>query len=303
MLKRIFVLAIALLMVCAIPQSVFAANSEYVVYSNDFSDPATIADFVQQRGEWAIKDGKLWLVGDSGLSAGSFCHMILNNDSQWINYRVELDVENFQTSTGVLGHVDKSLADGSTNDSHAGYIFYLSNDAKQAAIGRSNPSDHTKYAGNLGAATRPIGTAPGSSVRLSVTFYNGELTYAIYDLASGNEIYTYTDVAADWMSGTVGVRTRISYQEFNSIDTVAFDNLKVTLLGEEADKAKAEATTAVTTEAVTTEAVTTATVTTEAPVTPEVTPSTGDAALYVAAAAVAAGALALIIKRKAAMRG
>ena len=109
-----------------------------------------------------------------------------------------------------------------------------------------------------------------------------------------------------WTEGTVGLRCRLSNAAVagDSVGNVSFDNLKVTLIGEEAKAKLAASTSSVVTEAPATEApATDAPATdapaTDAPVTPEGTPETGDSLLFVAGTALIAGlAVALIAKRK-----
>ena len=61
-MKKILTIVIAsILLVCGMAMTVGAA--EYVYYENDFSDPKTLSDFTQYRGEWDIIDGQLMLVG------------------------------------------------------------------------------------------------------------------------------------------------------------------------------------------------------------------------------------------------
>ena len=297
MLKKLISFALAALMLCAMPLTVNAADSEFVVYENDFSDPATLSQFNQFRAKWEIRDGKLWITGTEETATDPFAHIILNNNSKWKNYTVEVDVENLQTSTGIVCHVNNELADGSTNDSFAGYLCYISNDATKGAMARSKPSDYTVFGGGYDGAVISCGTAPGSDVRLVVTVIDDSLTYTIYDLKDGKELYTCTQTTNDWPEGTVGLRARVNFTSANitSINTVSFDNLKVTLLGKEAEDAKAAS--VVTTAPVVTEA---SAVTTE-PSAPESTPATGDssALMAVMAAVTLCAAAALVIKKKA----
>ncbi|MBQ7010269.1 MAG: hypothetical protein IJN63_01045 [Clostridia bacterium] len=312
MLKKILSIALACLMLCAMPLTVSAADTEFVVYENDFSDPATLAEFKQFRAKWEIKDGKLWVAApaDDITDPDTFAFLILNKDVTWKNYMVEADIENVQTSTGIVCHVNNSLADASTANSFAGYLGFLSNDATKGAMGRSNPSDHTAWGGNYSSSVFSAGTAPGSSVHMEILVTPDTFTLTIYDLETSTELYTYTEITNEWPEGTVGFRARLNNTGAGttSLNTVSFDNLKVTLLGEEADAAKAAASApVVTTEApvVTTEApvVTTAApvVTTEAPAQAEPTPPTGDAsvmAVFAAAAAICLAAVVVIKKRE-----
>ncbi|MBE6641630.1 MAG: hypothetical protein E7619_08585, partial [Ruminococcaceae bacterium] len=205
-----------------------------VLYENDFSDASTISEFRQFRSDWEIKDGKLWITGpsDDTLAADTFGFIVLNNNENWKNYVVEADIENVQTSSGIMCRVDNSLIDGSTGNSFAGYVGFVSNDTTLGAIGRSNPTDYTLWGGNYSGSVLPMGTNIGDSVHLKMTVSDGTVTLEIYDLESGNELYNFSVKTEDWAKGTVGFRARFSYANTgaSSFNKVAFDNLKVTEL-------------------------------------------------------------------------
>jgi hypothetical protein len=158
----------------------------------------------------------------------------LNKNVDWKNYVVEADIENVQTSTGILGRSNINLADSSTADSFAGVLGFISNDATKGAIGRSDPQNYTGWAGNYTDSVIDTGTAPGSSVHLKMTFNNNMITLEIFDLETEERIYHFVTYASDWTQGTVGFRVRFMYNatQKSSFNTVAFDNLKVTELVE-----------------------------------------------------------------------
>lgn len=304
MLKKILCLALVVMMICAMSITVSAADEGKVVYENDFSDPATIADFKQYRSIWEVADGKLWIVGPSEeiTDSETFGHILLNKEVTWKNYIVEADLENVQTSTGIISRADITKADASSANSFAGFLGFLSNNAKSGAMGRTNPADITAWGGNYEGSVIAAGTDMGSSVHMKVTVIDDTFTLEIFDLNTGVELYNNIVVSEEWTSGTVGFRARFNNAGTgaSSLNIVSFDNLKVTLLDEEVE------TTAAATEAVTTEAATEATTTeatvdtTVTPTVPEGTPATGDSTVLLAfaCAAIACCAAIVVFKKK-----
>ena len=61
MKKLLAIFAVTAMLALCMALAVGAAD--FVYYENDFSDPATISDFTQYRGEWAIDGGALKLIG------------------------------------------------------------------------------------------------------------------------------------------------------------------------------------------------------------------------------------------------
>ena len=308
-MKKILCAALAaLLLLCAVPFAASAEEVEYVVYENDFSDPSTLSQFNQYRIGWEIRDGALWVTGgddDHPDSGSTFGHIILNQPEKWKNYIVEVDVKNVQTSTGVIARSDVSRATDETDNSFCGYLGFLSNDATKGAMGKT-AEDGTSYGNNYGGSVISAGTTVGSDIHFVITVDGDDFTCEIYDLDTSVLLYSYTVTDTVWTEGTVGLRCRLSNAAVagDSVGNVSFDNLKVTLIGEEAKAKLAASTSSVVTEAPATEApATDAPATdapaTDAPVTPEGTPETGDSLLFVAGTALIAGlAVALIAKRK-----
>lgn len=303
-MKKFFCATLAaLLLLCALPFAASAEEAKYIVYENDFSDPSTISQFSQYRIGWEIRDGALWVTGGDAEhpdTGSTFGHIILNQSEKWKNYIVEVDVKNVQTSTGVIARSDVSLASGETDNSFCGYLGFLSNDATKGAMGYTG-ADGTSWGGNYSGSVISAGTTVGSNVHFIITVDGDSFTCEIYDLDTGALLYINTVVNSDWTEGTVGLRCRLSNASVSgdSVGNVSFDNLKVTLIGEEAQaKIDASSSSAVT-DAPVTEAPVTDAPATDAPTTPEETPETGDSLLFVAGAALIAGlAVALITKKK-----
>lgn len=214
-----------------------ASKSEYVFYSNDFSDPATISDFTQYRGEWTIKNGGLYYSAlTSGFDATSNFSFILytaNHDANLLkNYTVEADIYNVQTSAGILTHADLSQAASRPNsNSFYGYTSFIANDATKFAVGYGNWEGN--WGGNLVVGEPVIN--PGGNYHIKVT-YPGDGTFTTTATAVGSDevIWTDTQVISEWYEGSFGFRMRVAMDAQVNLDTAYWDNLKVTVYGEEA---------------------------------------------------------------------
>ncbi|MBQ9134264.1 MAG: hypothetical protein IJX64_07010 [Clostridia bacterium] len=210
-------------------------KTEYVFYENDFSDPATIADFTQYRGDWTIKDGRLYYSAvTTGFEATSNFAFILysgNHDANLLqNYTLEVDVYNSQTSSGVITHADLSQADSDTANSFYGYVSFISNDGTKGATGYCDWQG--AWGGNL-AVGEPL-LNPGGNYHIKVECADGMMIYTITAVGSDDVIWTDTQVAAEWPAGSFGFRMRVAMDSLVSLDNTAYDNLKVTVYGEEA---------------------------------------------------------------------
>ena len=212
-----------------------ATKTEYVFYENDFSDPATIADFTQYRGEWTIKDGRLYYSAKTtGFEeTGNFTFILYsgNHDANLLqNYTLEVDVHNSQTASGVITHADLSQADSDTATSFYGYLSFISNDGTKGATGYCDWQGG--WGGNL-TVGEPL-LNPGGDYRLKVECADGMMIYTITAVGSNDVIWTDTQVTAEWPTGSFGFRMRAAMDSLVSLDNTGFDNLKVTVYGEEA---------------------------------------------------------------------
>lgn len=212
-----------------------ATKTEYVFYENDFSDPATIADFTQYRGEWTIKDGRLYYSAKTtGFEeTGNFTFILYsgNHDANLLqNYTLEVDVHNSQTASGVITHADLSQADSDTATSFYGYLSFISNDGTKGATG------YCDWQGGWGGSLtvgEPL-LNPGGDYHLKVECADGMMIYTITAVGSNDVIWTDTQVTAEWPTGSFGFRMRAAMDSLVSLDNTGFDNLKVTVYGEEA---------------------------------------------------------------------
>lgn len=292
MKKIMAVLLVALMVmslaVLAIPAS--AADS-YLYYENDFSDPATLADFSQYRSVWEIRDGALWVKSaKEGFDDDDnmFGYILFNTTDKLTDYTVEADFKNVQTSTGICGRCDLSLASEVNGNCFGGYLGFISNNVGSGAMGRTSP-DGAEWGGNYSGSVVGAGTTIGANLHIKCVFSGTLFTCTISDLATGGELYTYTVDNTDWTAGTFGIRMRLSYAAIgaNTIGNLSVDNLKVYTTDKDWKPATTTAAPAVTTAApVVTTAAPTGSTTTAAPT----APVTGDSIQYLAVLAIAAAA-------------
>ena len=232
MKKLIAIVITCMLLVLGMTMTVGAA--EYVYYENDFSDPATLSDFTQYRGEWGIVDGKLMLTGIGDLGMEQFCHILFTKDEGIINltdYIAEVDLINIQSSAGILVRCDTTKANGDSSNSFYGYVGFVSNNGTKAAFGRADGIGG--YAGNMdvsGAVTNPC-----ENLHLKVTVEGKNITYVMTNLDTGAELHTYTVENGEWAMGSFGFRAAIMQSGLLNVGVVGFDNVKITALGEVGD--------------------------------------------------------------------
>lgn len=218
-------------------------KTEYVLYENDFSDAETINDFIQARGTWVIKDGKLMLEATEEGKVFSFLAYTADKTGYVglaSDYTVEVDLYGVQAAAGVLSYVDTGLFSGDTDNTFYGYLSFASNDASKAAIGASDASGtyaNIKVSGSL--------LIPGNNYHIVVTHLDGKVSFSFTDIDSGELVYEHTINADKWSTGSFGFRMRANNGgNVNALINPAdgsenpapayFDNLKVTVTGNEA---------------------------------------------------------------------
>ncbi len=252
------------------------SKNEYVLYENDFSNADSLADFTQVRGEWVIQDEKLYLASTDDGCVFSF--LAYTADSTGLvglasDYTVEVDLYDVMAAAGVLSYVDTSLFSGDSDNTFYGYLSFASNDAKKAAIGAS---DATATYANIKVSGGVL--TPGNDYHIVVRHLDGKVYFSFTDIETGALAFEHETTADKWTTGSFGFRMRAANGDAVNTMTAAFDNLKVTVIGDEAalinsgfspnaeivyDKEEVVVTTPVETTAEETEALTTAAATEE----------------------------------------
>ena len=241
MKQVILCLGILLLLAALLTVGVFSA--ETVLYENDFSDPATLADFRQYRLCWEIKDGGLYLTDTPtdtmpyAVSDAEYAHVLYVPEQPLADYIVEADYMNLQTMGGVIFRADGEAADEQA-DGHYGYIAFVGNSGDRGALGCSGW--HGRYLGNLNVGNVTSVCTPGTNAHIRVIVKGDRIKVDITNKDTGKAIYSYAYTIrrakndAQWMEGTVGfrMRTALTSLGLRSVDTAYFDNLRITTANE-----------------------------------------------------------------------
>ena len=215
-------------------------NTEYVLYENDFSDPDTIEHFTQALGNWVIEDGKLYMESVEG----TFSYIVYTADETGLvgkvsDYVIEADLTGAVTMAGLVSYADVSLfSDALSNgvadgNSFYGYLSFLSNNAGSGAIGATDATG--TYANVNGTVV--AGPKKNGNYHLTVQHLDGKLTFTITDVDTGVDVYSKSATTDKWSNGSFGFRMRgENGQDIKDINlmTAAFDNFKVTVIGDEA---------------------------------------------------------------------
>ncbi len=133
-----FVVSALCVLIFSMAMIAAAGAAEHVYYENDFSDPSTLDDFTQCRGEWGIVDGQLMLTGVGDLQMSDFCFVLYTKDPAIMNltdYIVDVDILNVQTQAGALFRCDITQDIGSTNNAFYGYLAFTSNNGEKSGAG------------------------------------------------------------------------------------------------------------------------------------------------------------------------
>lgn len=250
-LARIICLALSLLLLlCAVPFAAAADEGE-VIYENDFSDPATLADFNQYRVNFEIRDGALYVAGPAeGVDIASFGWLIYNKDVAVKDYQVDVDVYNFRTAAGIVARADMDLVGDESNNHFAGYIGFISNNGKSGAMGGSKPEDVSGYLGNFTdmygqSSVLATGLEPGCNAHLCFSLKDDVLRLVISDPSDKSVLYDVTCYDTNWTEGSFGLRVKLTQgtepDMESNIGNVYFDNFKVTSLASGGAAAETEA--------------------------------------------------------------
>ena len=229
-----FVVSALCVLIFSMAMIAAAGAAEHVYYENDFSDPSTLDDFTQCRGEWGIVDGQLMLTGVGDLQMSDFCFVLYTKDPAIMNltdYIVDVDILNVQTQAGALFRCDITQDIGSTNNAFYGYLAFTSNNGEKAALGRADAV--AGWAGNFKVSDSIF--YPGANLHLNVVAEGTSITYTVTDKDSGAELWQHTEINDEWALGSFGFRACVMNSGLTNLNMVGFDNLKITATGEVGD--------------------------------------------------------------------
>ncbi|MBQ8837163.1 MAG: hypothetical protein IJ002_06620 [Clostridia bacterium] len=204
------------------------SNTEYVLYENDFSDETTLEDFMTVGGEWVVQDGKLYLSSvDEGFVFSYIAY--IGDETGYVglasDYTAEVDLCDVMAGAGLLTYVDPTLC----GNEFYGYMSFASNDATKAALGAT---DATGAYANIKVSGGVL--TPGNDYHIVAEHFDGMITFTFTDIESGELVYEYSTTADKWSTGSFGLRMRANNGDSVNAMHAYFDNLKVTVKGEEA---------------------------------------------------------------------
>ena len=212
----------ALLLSIMLFGTISAAEEATMIYQNDFSSAAALADFDTQ-GSWLVRGGALETQGTSG---SAYLTYTLPAAFAGKDFRVEADFLGHTSTGGILiGGVGDGLSAAPAD--FFGYDCFIGTNGKKGALGCYNARG--AWSGNIHVGAD---TVTASDLHLSATVRGNELTYLVTSLDGNTRYYgvTYTigtssrDVYTAF-GGKVGLRKFCS-------DKGRFDNFRVTLLAE-----------------------------------------------------------------------
>lgn len=241
-MKKIFALILTALLL-TVGMVVCSNAAEYVYYENDFSDSATLGDFTQYRGEWAIEDGVLKLTGADNLPFDGQAFLLYTADSAVMNltdYVFEMDMISAMVPAGVLVRCNTNYANGNSDNEYFGYEF---------AFGKNMTSfDYTATNGDCSGIKNLFTSSAFASAdadakmeadyNIRITVQGTSVNCVITDNNVGTEVYNNTVDSDMWAMGSFGVSAIIadmSGSGATNFGSLAFDNLKVTAIGEVGD--------------------------------------------------------------------
>ena len=204
-----------------------------VYYETDFSDDSVLEDFTAYRGEWAVRNGRLYLDSMAdGVASDSSAFLLFNRPDAALleNYMIDVDMYNIQTQGGVLMRCDYSRANAENLNAFYGYMYFGSYTGDKGAIGYGN--EFGTWGGNLVVSAPEF--KPGMDLHLNIIVY-GDRFYCTYtDLDTGKVLLSLTKSDDTWSSGTFGFRLCGEKDGLINFNRVYFDNLKVTVIDESA---------------------------------------------------------------------
>ena len=204
-----------------------------VYYETDFSDASVLKDFTAYRGEWAVRNGRLYLDSmTADVTSDSSAFLLFNRPEAALleNYMVDVDMYNIQTQGGVLMRCDYNRASAENLNAFYGYMYFVSYTGDKGAIGYCN--EFGVWGGNLVVSLPEF--RPGMNLHLNVVVY-GDRFYCTYtDIDTGKVLLSLTKSDKTWSNGTFGFRLCGERNGLMNFNRVYFDNLKVTVIDESA---------------------------------------------------------------------
>ncbi len=203
------------------------SDKEY--FSTDFSDPAVLDEFTSYRGNWSVRDGRLYfdsLVDPATTDAAAFILFNRPSAAYLTDYMIDVDMYNIQTQGGLIIRSDLAQANDANSHGHYGYVGFIGYSATVGAIGYASTAG--KWGNNLTVSGDVF--APGDDLHINLKVVGTEITCTYSDIATGEVLLTLTATDTTWSAGTFGIRLHGDRDGRTNFGTVSFDNLVVTQL-------------------------------------------------------------------------
>ena len=209
------------------------------VYKNTFDDATALDDFTRFYGEWAVKNGRLYMTSTPNKDQNFILFSGDDKLTTLTDYVVDVDIYNVQSQGGVIVRSNLQRASGKgTGNNFYGYIGYLSFTGEKGAIGYGGEN------GNWGTnfiVSKKV-TTPGANLHLQLAVKGDTVTMNITDIDRNRPVWSATVEDKTYTNGTFGFRLygnndkRFDGKPLNNLNATAFDNLVVSVYGEEKPK-------------------------------------------------------------------
>lgn len=212
-----------------------AANAQNsgsnIVFQTDFSNASVLDSFDAYQGEWAVRDGRLWLkeIYARNLTLGAACSLLIYNGDECKNltdYTVDVDIYNVQTQSGVILRSNFESSKFIDADSFFGYYLFVSKNGQKSAIALGD----TKGDWGCNLLVEDGVFRPGYDLHLHAIVSGSTIRCIFTDLHTGDVLSDIQCIERSWSQGTFGFRMLSEYNGLTSLNITSFDNLVVTRL-------------------------------------------------------------------------
>ena len=207
------------------------AAATTVVYENTFDNDEALNDFAQFYGTWKVKNGQLYLVDVE--TAQDALLLYKGEDLKYLtDYVVEVDMLNTQSQGGLIARsqIDEITGDKNGSD-FRGYFALIGKAGNITALAYGNKRG--SWGDNFKTSASGVFN-PGTNLHITLAVKGNVATVTFQDKDTGKYIWNYTQDLSFYLynQGTFGLRLMTKVDEATGLDnleTVSFDNLKVTV--------------------------------------------------------------------------
>ncbi|MBQ4599638.1 MAG: family 43 glycosylhydrolase [Clostridia bacterium] len=211
------------------------------VYTNTFDDASALDDFTQYYGTWGVRDGKLYLFSTPSKDQNFILFSGDDKLTELTDYVVDVDIYNVQSQGGVIARSDLQRAGGgSSGNNFYGYIGFLSFTGEKCALGYGGTTGN--WGGNF-IVSKNV-TTPAANLHLQLAVKGDTITLNVTDLDRDRPVWSATVEDTTYTKGTFGFRLYggsdklFDGKTLCNLNTTAFDNLVVSVYGEDTPEAE-----------------------------------------------------------------